>query len=77
MGGVPQDKATRDANLNELKEATLKYADEEATRIDNETTFLRRVLSQRGASDAGSKNLAAASEKLTQNEISDFLVFEA
>ena len=69
---APTDDA-RNANLDALQKAVDEWAETETTRLDNEATFLRAVLSGRKASDAGTQNLATTSS-LLQAEINEFLV---
>ena len=74
MATYPPTKDERDANLDALKSAVAEFADKEKTRLEEETQFLRDVLSGRGAPDVGSKNLDTGSE-LLQRSVSDFLAF--
>lgn len=73
MAAQPPTKAERDANLDALKEAVDEWAESEKARLENETFFMRAVLQERGATDLGSKNLAAVSAVL-QAEINEFLI---
>jgi hypothetical protein len=72
MAKIPPTEAERNASLDALQAAVDEWAETETTRLDNEVTFLRAVLSGRNASDLGSKNLAQTSN-LLQAEINDFL----
>ena len=74
MGTLPPTKAERDSNLDSLKTAVDQWAQWEMDRLENEVKFMRSVLQGRAASDAGSKNLAAAAD-LVQVEIDQFIVF--
>lgn len=73
MAAQPPTKAERDANLEELRTAVNEWAESEKTRLENETFFMRAVLQGRGATNLGSKNLAAVSAVL-QAEINEFLI---
>ena len=73
MATKPPDKASRDANLDALKEAVDEWATVALTRLDNEAKFIRSVLDGRGANTAGTKNLEEASA-LLQADIDAFLV---
>ena len=72
MAKDPPTEASRNAHLDALQTAVDEWAEIETTRLDNEVTFLRAVLSGRNASDLGTKNLAQTSD-LLQSEINDFL----
>ena len=65
-------KEERDANLDALKEAMDEWFEAEKRRLENETKFMRSVLQGRGASDAGTRNLATQSA-LLQIEIDQFI----
>lgn len=73
MAKNPPTKAERDANLDQLKKAVDDWFEDEKKRLDNETKFMRSVLQGRGASDAGTRNLAAVSA-LLQVEVDEFVV---
>lgn len=74
MATLPPDKTSRDANLNALVAAVQQWGQKEKTRLDNETLFLRSVLTGRGATAAGDANLAAAVSAL-ENEIDQYILF--
>jgi hypothetical protein len=73
MASSPPTRKERDANLDSLEQSVKRWAKVELDRLDNEAKFMRSVLVGRGSSDAGTKNLEAASE-LLQVEIDDFVV---
>jgi len=73
MATKPPTKAERNANLDALKSAVDEYAEDEKRRLENETKFLRAVVQGRGASDAGTANLAEAG-KVLQVEIDQFII---
>lgn len=66
-------KAERDANLDKLQKAVDDWFESEQKRLDHETQFMRKVLQGRGASDTGTKNLAAVSA-LLQVEVDQFVI---
>ena len=66
-------KEERDANLDSLQEAVDKWYDIEKKRLEDENKFLRKVLEDRGASDAATANLDTASD-LVQSELDQFLI---
>lgn len=72
MAKSPPTEIERNAHLEALQTAVDGWAETETTRLDNETLFLRAVLQGRGASDIGTKNLAATSALLL-GEINQFL----
>lgn len=72
MAKIPPAETGRNDRLQALQDAVDEWAEIEKTRLDNEVTFLRAVLSGRKASDLGTKNLDQASA-LLQSEIADFL----
>jgi len=74
MALLPPDKESRDANLNALLAATQEWGQKEKTRLDNETLFLRSVLTGRGATAAGDANLEAAVSAL-EGEIDQYILF--
>jgi hypothetical protein len=74
MAQLPPDKATRDTNLQALKAAVQEWGEKEKLRLDNETKFLRSVLTGRGATGVGDANLQAASSAL-ENEIDNYILF--
>ena len=73
MAKQPPTTAQRDANLDALQKALDEWATTESARLENEVKFMRAILQGRGASSAGSKNLAATSV-LLQTAINDFVV---
>lgn len=63
----------RDARLDQLKNATTKWADKEIKRLTDEATFLKSILKGRtGAGRLTSQNVTDSS-KLVVDEISQFL----
>jgi hypothetical protein len=72
MSATPPTKDQRDANLDALKKATKDWADKEIKRLENETKFLRAVISGRGASENGTQNLYIVKD-LAVGEIDEFL----
>lgn len=67
-------KDERDANLDALKTAVDEWIAKEKTRIEEEVTFLRKVLKGRtGSEEANSTNLAKSLE-LVVAEIDSFLI---
>jgi len=72
MAKTPPTETDRNTHLDALQTAVDEWAETEKTRLDNEVTFLRAVLSDRKASNLGTKNLAQTSA-LLQVEINDFL----
>ena len=73
MAKTPPTVDERDANLDALKKAADEWFEVEKKRLENETKFMRSVLQGRGASDAGTLNLATESA-LLQSEVDDFIV---
>ncbi len=67
------DKQTRDANLDALQAAADQYLQTEIDRLDNETRFLRTVLTARGANEVAALNVNAGAN-LVQAEVDDFLL---
>jgi hypothetical protein len=74
MATLPPDKTSRDANLNALLAAVQEWGQKEKTRLDNETLFLRSVLTGRGATAAGDANLEQAVSALKE-EIDQYVLF--
>jgi hypothetical protein len=63
----------RDARLDELKKATVEWADKEKKRLEDEATFLKSILKGRtGAGRLTNQNVADSS-KLVVDEIAQFL----
>ncbi len=65
--------AERDANLDALQLEVDKWADSEEKRLNNEVSFLQKVLQGRGVREAGTSNLDAVST-LLQSEIDQFII---
>lgn len=73
MPTLEERKAERDARLDELKSATVEWADKEIKRLEDESTFLKSILQGRtGAGRLTNQNVADSSKLLT-DEISRFL----
>jgi len=72
MATKPPTREDRDKNLDALQKGLDEWADKEIKRLDSESKFLRSVLEGRGATSAGTKNLAKASSA-TAIEIDAFL----
>ena len=72
MATKPPTREDRDKNLDALQKGMDEWADKEIKRLDNESKFLRSVLNGRGATKAGTKNLAKASAAAV-TEIDSFL----
>lgn len=73
MAKTPPTKDERDANLDKLTQAMDDWFEDEKRRLENEAKFLRAVLDDRGASNAGTANLAVTSA-LLQAEVDAFVV---
>ena len=70
---VEQQTAARDQRLKDLLAATNTWADQETTRLQNESTFLTSILKGRtGAGKLTSQNVVDSS-KLTVASINEFL----
>ena len=70
---ISEAQKLRDARLDALKSATVKWADIERKRLENEATFLRSILKGRtGAGRLTNQNVADSS-KLVVDEIAAFL----
>lgn len=74
MGSKIPTRQERDANLDSLQIAVDQWSKWEMDRLENEVKFMRSVLQGRAATEAGTKNLAAAAE-LVQVEINEFIAF--
>jgi len=74
MANLPPDKNARDANLNALQAAMQEWGQKEKLRLDNETTFLRSVLTGRGATGAGDANLQKAASAL-EAELDSYILY--
>jgi hypothetical protein len=72
MATTPPSESKRNENLDALKKAMDEFFEDEKRRLDNETKFMRAVLEGRGASDAGTRNLATQSA-LLQVEVDEFI----
>jgi hypothetical protein len=66
-------KKTRDALLDELKQANDEYYKKELKRIEAEESYLKDVLKARSAASSLAKANASASKLLLINDISTFL----
>jgi hypothetical protein len=70
---ISEAQKLRDARLDALKSATVKWADIERKRLEDEATFLRSILKGRtGAGRLTNQNVADSS-KLVVDEIAAFL----
>jgi len=70
---ISEVQKLRDARLDALKSATVKWADIERKRLEDEATFLRSILKGRtGAGRLTNQNVADSS-KLVVDEIAQFL----
>jgi len=70
---ISEVQKLRDARLDALKSATVKWADIERKRLEDEATFLRSILKGRtGAGRLTNQNVADSS-KLVVDEIAAFL----
>lgn len=67
------DKAARDALLQQLQDATNKWYDVEAKRINDEVAFVRSVLKGRGGASALATSNLQKSKLLVINDIATFL----
>lgn len=68
-----QLQADRDKRLDQLKAATVSWADKEIKRYEDEATFLRSILKGRtGAGRLTNQNVADSS-KLVVDDIAAFL----
>lgn len=72
MADLVPDKATRDANLDALVEAANEFFEQEKTRLDSESKFLRSVLKKRGADQVAALNLRESVLSM-QDEIANYL----
>lgn len=74
MARLTQDQiAQRNANLDALKKAVEEWANQEKSRLENESLFIKSVLQGRGADAVAITNLSEASVALG-DEISRFLL---
>ena len=64
----------RDANLDALKEAVDEWVAKEKTRIEEEITFLRKVLKGRTGSEVANSTNLAKSLELVNAEIDSFII---
>lgn len=70
---ISEEQVKRDARLDELKKATIEWADKEKKRLKDEATFLKSILKGRtGAGRLTNQNVADSS-KLVVDEIATFL----
>ena len=72
MARTPPTTVKRDANLTALKAAVMRWYKAESIRLDNETKFLKAVLSSRGIVSLGSRNVGVLAG-LTAIAITDFI----
>jgi hypothetical protein len=65
--------AARNKRLDDLKQATINWAEKETQRLTNEATFLKSILQGRtGAGRLTNQNVVDSS-KLVVNSINEFL----
>jgi phage gp36-like protein len=70
------DKAARDARLDQLKEATVAWADKERKRYEDEVALLKKIMKGRVGSERLNNVSTQAATDLLVDELDQFLTGE-